>query len=107
MKNKSISGFGKSYIRLSKVSARKMFDDGNELLIMSIDRNPVESLTSPRVYHKRCQSYMMGCVGRSTIETFEDLMEDFAWFLESDGYGHMPQRYDAKHYRFSYWVKND
>ena len=31
MKNKSISGFGKSYIRLFKVSARKMFDDGNEL----------------------------------------------------------------------------
>ena len=68
MKNKSISGFGKSYIRLSKVSARKMFDNGNELLIMSIDRNPVESLTSPRVYHKGCNSYMMGCVGKSTIE---------------------------------------
>lgn len=107
MKNKSISGFGKSYIRLSKVTARKMFDNGNELLVMSIDRNPVESLTSPRVYYKGCKSYMMGCVGKSTIETFEDLMEDFAWFLESDGYGHMPQRYDARHYRFSYWIKND
>lgn len=107
MKNKTISGFGKSYIRLSKVTARKMFDDGIEILVMSIDRNPVESLTSPRVYHKGCKSYMMGCIGKSTIETFDDLMEDFAWFLESDGYGHMPQRYDARHYRFSYWVKND
>ena len=67
MKNKCISGFGMSYERLSKVMARKMFDKGSELLVMSIDRNPVESLTSPRVYKKGCQSYMMGCVGKSTI----------------------------------------
>lgn len=46
MKNKTISGFGKSYIRLSKVTARKMFDKGIEILVMSIDRNPVESLTN-------------------------------------------------------------
>ena len=77
MKNKCISGFGMSYERLSKVMARKMFDKGSELLVMSIDRNPVESLTSPRVYKKGCQSYMMGCVGKSSIETFDDLMEDF------------------------------
>ena len=49
---------------------------------------------------------MMKCIGKYTIETFEDLMEDFSWFLDTDGYGHMPQRYDAKHYRFSYWIKN-
>ena len=105
MKNKCISGFGRSYERLSKVMARKMFDKGNELLVMSIDRNPIESLTEPRSYKKGCQSYTMGYIRKKTIETFEDLMEDFAWFLGTDGYGHMPQRYDAKHYRFSYWVK--
>lgn len=105
MKNKTISGFGRSYERLSKTMAKKAFDNGIEILVMSIDRNPVESLSSPHVYKKGCKTYMMKCIGKYTIETFEDLMEDFSWFLDTDGYCHMPQRYDAKHYRFSYWVK--
>ena len=105
MKNKTISGYGRSYERLSKTMANKAFDEGIEILVMSIDRNPVESLSSPHVYKKGCKSYMWECTEKYIIETFDDLIEDFAWFLVTDGYGHMPQRYDAKHYRFSYWVK--
>ena len=84
MKNKNISGFGRSYERLSKVMARKMFDKGNELLVMSIDRNPIESLTEPRSYKKGCQSYMMGYIRNKTIETFEDL-QTFKQKVQQDG----------------------
>ena len=97
-------GGGKSYQRLSRPSARKAFEAGKSLLVMSIDRNPIESLSSPHFYKKGCKAYMFECTEVDTINTFDELLEDFSQFLDTDGYGHMPQRYDAANYRFSYWL---
>lgn len=105
MNNKVISGDGKTYERLSKASARKAFESGVELFVMSIDRNPIQSLTSPYKYYIGCKSMCGWFNGKTEINSFDELLEDFSEWLDTDGYGHIPQRYDAKHYRFSYWVK--
>ena len=98
MKNKVMNGFE----RLTKTSARKAFESGKEVMVMSIDRNPVQSITSPYTYYIGCKPL---CSEITAINTFDELLEDFSEWLDTDGYGHIPQRYDAKHYRFSYWVK--
>ena len=105
MKNKVVSDFGRTYRRLSKPNAKKAFEEGKTLYVMSIDRNPVNSLTSPYMYFVGCRPIMGMYSVHKTIETFDDLLEDFSEWLGTDGYGHMPQRYDAKNYRFSYWSK--
>ena len=104
MKNKNVSGNGKTFERLSKVAARKAFERGETLYVMGIDRNPVESLTSPYIYIKGGKSLSGYYNGKTEINTFDELLEDFSEWLYNDGYGHMPQKYDAEHYRFSYWI---
>lgn len=41
MKNKIVSGNGKTYRRLTKSSARKAFESGSEVYVMSIDRDRI------------------------------------------------------------------
>ena len=105
MKKRIISGNGKTYRRLTKSSARKAFDGGGKIYVMSIDRNPVNSLTSPYIYYAGCKSLCGWFNGNTEIATFDDLLVDFSEWLYTDGYGHIPQRYDAMHYRFSYWIE--
>lgn len=105
MKNKVVSGYGDTYERLTKRSAERVFNNGGNLYVMSVDRNPIESLTSPYIYYIGCKSMCGWFNGKNEINTFGELLEDFSEWLETDGYGHMPQRYDATHYRFSYWIK--
>ena len=106
MKQKVIVGWdGVTYERLTKPTARKAFESGKKVYVMSIDRNPINSLTSPHKYYIGCKSICGWFNGKERINTFDDLLEDFSEWLDTDGYGHIPQRYDAKHYIFSYWVK--
>lgn len=105
MNNKIVSDFGRTYKRLSKPQAKKAFEDGEKLYVMSIDRNPLNSFTSPYGYYKGCKPIMGAESEYERIETFEELLEDFSMWLDCDGYGHMPQRYDARNYRFSYWIR--
>ena len=105
MNNKIVSDFGRTYKRLSKPQARKAFEDGEELYVMSIDRTPTTSLSYPHVYCMGCRPIMRTESEYERINTFDDLLEDFSTWLDSDGYGHMPQRYDARNYRFSYWLR--
>ena len=105
MKKRIISGNGKSYMRLSKSDARKSFERGIRLYVMAIDRDPISSLTSPHLYYKGCKSIRGYYNGKPEISSFDDLLSDFSEWLYCDGYGHIPQRYDANHYRFSYWIE--
>lgn len=105
MKNKVVSDYVDTYIRLSKTNARKVFERGKKVYVMSIDRNPINSITSPYIYYIGCKPLYNWKNGKTEINTFDELLEDFSEWLDTDGYGHIPQRYDAKHYRFSYWVK--
>lgn len=41
MKNKIVSGNGKTYRRLTKSSARKAFESGGKVYVMSIDRDRI------------------------------------------------------------------
>lgn len=105
MNNKIVSDYNTTYERLSKSAARKAFDNGEQLYVMSIDRNPINSLSSAHIYHIGCKPIYSWYSGKEVIKDFNDLLEDFSEWLENDGYGHMPQKYDAQHYRFSYWKK--
>jgi hypothetical protein len=101
MTNKVVGDF----MRLNKTLARKAFESGESVYVMSIDRNPITSLTCPYKYYIGCKSLWGWHNGKTEVNTFDELLEDFSEWLYADGYGHVPQRYDAKHYRFSYWVK--
>lgn len=108
MKTEIINGNKRgTYLRVNKIVAQKIFEEGNgRLYVMTSDRNPVNSLTTAHEYKKGCipYSYYYGTIHQS-IETFEELIEDFADWLDTDGYGHIPDRYRAKNELFSYWVK--
>lgn len=96
---------GGTYLRVNKMTARKIFEDGTgRLYVMSSDRNPVNSLTTAHEYKKGCKPYYFGRV-RESINTFDELLDDFAYWLDTDGYGHMPDHYRANKELFSYWVK--
>ncbi len=103
MKNKIVSNKFQTFKRLTKTSARKAFDDGAEVYIMSIDRNPVNSLTSSIIYYLDCLPMCRWIKER--VVTFDDALEDFSEWLNTEGYGHIPQRYYAKNYLFSFWVE--
>ena len=105
MKDKIVSGYGMSYKRLTKTSARKAFDNGMDVYVMSADRNPVNSMTSPHIYSKGCKALCYWV--KPEIDTFDDLLQDFSEWLFVDGYGHMPQRYYVRNYRFSYWIREE
>lgn len=102
-----ISSNGEVYHRLAKPSARMAFENGEKLYVMSIDRNPVDSVTSAFCYWIGSPSICGWFNGKAKISTFEDLLDDFSEWLDTDGYGHIPHRYYAKHYRFSYWIKEE
>ncbi len=101
MNNKIVYSDGEVYERLNKTNARNAFGRGECVYIMSIDRNPITSLTSSHKYYVGCKSLR----GDDVINTFDDLLKDFSEWLYNDGYGHIPQKYDAEHHRFSYWVR--
>ena len=103
MKNKIVSENGETYRRLFKTTAEKLFNQGDTIYVMSIDRNPVNSLTEAHAYFKGCNSPTTFEKGQ--INKFDDLLTDFSEWLSTVGYGRMPQKYMAKKQMFSYWVK--
>ena len=76
MKNKIVSGNGKTYRRLTKSSARKAFESGGKLYVMSIDRDPISSFSSPYIYYNGCKSLCGWFNGNTEITTFDELLED-------------------------------
>ena len=106
MKTEIITGNDRgTYLRVNKIVAQKIFEEGNgRLFVMTSDRNPVTSLTTAHEYKKGCMCYYLGN-GSKPIETFDELIDDFACWLDTDGYGHIPDHYRANKELFSYWVK--
>jgi len=104
MKTTIISSDRGTYLRVNKQTARKVFEEGTgRLYVMSSDRNPVNSLTTAHEYKQGCKPYTYNPA--NSIETFDEVLEDFSTWLDTDGYGHMPDTYRANKYLFSYWVK--
>lgn len=104
MNNKIVSAAdGRTYVRLNKIAARNSFDSGVKIYVMSIDRNPIDSVTTAHEYKKGCKPLCAWLNEKDSIDTFGELLEDFSEWLDTDGYGHIPDRYAARHYKFSYW----
>lgn len=89
------------YTRHDKKAARKLFEQGQTISLMTADRNPVNSLTSEIDYTKNAELFY----DSSNIAcNFNQVLEDFATWLECDGYGHMPDPAAARNEKFSYWT---
>ena len=97
-----------TFLRLNKTMARKVFETGATIAVMTSDRNPVNSLTSETYYKKGSKAnwYYDSENGEGmTILSFDHLLKDFGEFLCCDGYGHMPDPVRGMNHQFSYWVK--
>ena len=93
-----------TYLRVNKQTARNVFENGTgRLYVMTSNRNPINSLTTAYEYKKGCKPYT--CHPDNIIETFDEMLDDFSTWLETDGYGHIPDTYRANKCLFSYWVK--
>lgn len=104
MKSEKVFGNGVAYTRITKPSARMVFEEGWPIYVMTTNRNPVNSLTAAHEYKKGCIPYT-NSLHTDTIETFDDVLDDFSTWLMTDGYGHKPDPYKATKRFFSYWMK--
>lgn len=104
MKNRIVHDDDRTFLRVDKSLAERIFNEGGTIAVMSSDRNPVNSLTSETYYKKGCKAnWYYGENG--IIDSFDRVLEDFGEFLISDGYGHMPDPVRGFNHQFSYWVK--
>lgn len=94
-------GCKKVFTRHDKKAARRLFEDGETISLMTADRNPANSLTTEIDYTKGESLFWNA---QNTACTFDDVLEDFAEWQENDGYGHTPDRRAAREQRFSYWT---
>lgn len=89
------------FTRHDKKAARKLFNEGHTISLMTDDRNPVNSLTSEIDYTKGAELFYDST---NIACDFGQVLQDFAEWLDNDGYGHMPDRARARHEKFSYWT---
>lgn len=89
------------FTRHDKRTTRNLFDKGYTVSLMTDDRNPVNSLTSEIDYTKGAELFYDSS---SVACNFDQVLENFAQWMENDGYGHMPDRTRARNMRFSYWT---
>lgn len=94
-------GCKKVFTRHDKKAARRLFEDGETISLMTADRNPANSLTTEIDYTKGESLFWNA---QNAACTFDDVLEDFAEWQENDGYGHTPDRRAAREQRFSYWT---
>ena len=102
MKNKYVSGTYGAFERVNKKRARMLFECGCPIALMTNDRNPVNSLTSEIVYRKYGYLHWNS---DEKADDFDSVLEDFAEWLDNDGYGHVPSRSKARRQLFSYWLR--
>lgn len=91
----------KIFTRHDRKAARRLFENGETISLMTADRNPMNS-PSTEINYTRGESLFYNA--HNTACTFDDVLEDFAEWQENDGYGHMPDRRAAREQRFSYWT---
>lgn len=104
MNNRFVSDGNETYHRISKTIAKKGFEKGANVYVMSIDRDPISSLTKPHKYRIGCKPLCYNN-GKVDITSFNEVLGDFSDWLYNIGYGRIPQRYDAENFRFSFWLK--
>ena len=100
MKNKNVE----VYERLTKKSAEKAFEIGSKIYVLSADKDPTMVSVKPQIYKKYCEKkYING--DKRKIKSFNDILNHFSEWLCFKGYNGIPQRYEATHFCFSYWIE--
>ena len=82
--------------------ARKLFDKGATISVMTAERDPASSLTTEIDYTKGEELFWNA--NRDIACDFNQVIEDFAEWQDNDGYGHMPDHEAAENHAFSYWT---
>ena len=90
------------FTRRTEEEARKLFNEGITISVMTADRNPADSLTTEIDYTKGEELFWNG-EGNIACD-FDQVIEDFAEWQENDGYGHCPDHDAAENHDFSYWT---
>ena len=90
------------FTRRTEEEARKLFNEGVTISVMTADRNPADSLTTEIDYTKGEELFWNG-EGNIACD-FDQVIEDFAEWQENDGYGHCPDHDAAENRDFSYWT---
>ena len=90
------------FTRRTEEEARKLFNEGISISVMTADRNPANSLTTEIDYTKGEELFWNAC--HDIACDFDQVIEDFAEWQENDGYGHMPDHEAAENHAFSYWT---
>ena len=90
------------FTRHTEQEARDLFDKGVTISVMTADRNPVNSLTSEIDYTKGEELFWNG--GNDIACNFDQVIEDFAEWLDNDGYGHQPDHEASEKRDLSYWT---
>lgn len=90
------------FTRRTEEEARRLFNEGITISVMTADRNPEDSLVSEIDYTKGEELFWNG-EGNIACD-FDQVIEDFAEWQDNDGYGHCPDHDAAKNRDFSYWT---
>lgn len=103
MKNPLVNNGKDAFLRYDKKMARRVFNEYGKIYVMTIDRDPITSLTEPHRYIRGEKTSLMD--KDKIISNFDELLYDFSEWLSTIGYGNKPQRYKAKKQMFSYWFR--
>ena len=90
------------FTRRTEEEARKLFNEGVTISVMTADRNLADSLTSEIDYTKGEELFWNG-EGNIACD-IDQVIEDFAEWQYNDGYGHCPDHEAAEKHDFSYWT---
>jgi hypothetical protein len=92
-----------TFLKVNKTTAEKVFNANADIYVTTSDRNPVNYLTEAHHYKKGCEPRWVADI--QSVDTFQQALQDFAQWLDEDGYGHIPNHHKAEKQLFSYWVE--
>ena len=89
------------FSRRTEAEARKLFNEGVTISVMTADRNPADSLASEICYTKGEELFHDSS---GIASTFENIVQDFAdWLCEDRSARNLPQPTDGQN-KFTYWT---
>ena len=83
---------GKNYKRIYKQQARRLFNEGYEILVYMINANPYSMWNQPFTVNN-------SSIDGDAKDTFDDLINNFEHYNSGDGYGHYSKYYISVGYK--------
>lgn len=104
VKRKEIDGKTVVYTRLTEEDARKLFNNGTTISVMTDTHTPADEDVIA-IDYTRGEELFWNAKNNIACD-FEQVKKDFAEWLGGDGYNHMPDHEAAENHNFSYWTCN-